>query len=81
MRGLLGKMSPTAAIIISAAFFALIHLKQYFGKIAVLDHEGFYQPLKELLQHYVQTGMLSQETMDRIVFAQTPDQLLDMIED
>ena len=61
--------------------FALIHLKQYFGKIAVLDHEGFYQPLKALLQHYVQTGMLSEETMGRIVFAETPDQLLDMLED
>jgi uncharacterized protein (TIGR00730 family) len=61
--------------------FALIHLKQYFGKIAVLDHEGFYQPLKALLQHYVNTGMLSEETMSRIVFAETPDQLLDMIED
>jgi uncharacterized protein (TIGR00730 family) len=61
--------------------FALIHLKQYFGKIAVLDHEGFYQPLKSLLQHYVQTGMLSEETMSRIMFAETPDQLLDMLED
>ena len=45
-----------------------------------LDHEGFYQPLKALLQHYVNTGMLSEETMSRIVFAETPDQLLDMIE-
>ena len=61
--------------------FALIHLKQYFGKIAVLDYEGFYQPLRALLQHYVDTGMLSQETMNRIVFAQTPDQLLDMLEE
>jgi predicted Rossmann-fold nucleotide-binding protein len=61
--------------------FALIHLKRYFGKIAVLDHEGFYQPLKALLQHYVETGMLSQETMGRIIFAETPDQLLDMLED
>jgi uncharacterized protein (TIGR00730 family) len=61
--------------------FALIHLKRYFGKIAVLDYEGFYQPLKALLQHYVETGMLSQETMGRIIFAETPDQLLDMLED
>ena len=61
--------------------FALIHLKQYSGKIAVLDYEGFYQPLKALLQHYVDTGMLPQETMDRMVFAQTPDQLLDMLEE
>lgn len=61
--------------------FALIYLKQYFGKIAVLDHEGFYQPLKALLQHYVQTGMLPQEAMDRVIFAETPDKLLDMLED
>lgn len=61
--------------------FALIHLKQYSGKIAVLDHEGFYQPLKALLKHYVETGMLPAATMDRMIFAQTPDQLLDMLED
>ena len=61
--------------------FALIHLKQYSGKIAVLDHEGFYQPLKALLQHYVDTGMLPAATRDRMIFAQTPDQLLDMLED
>ena len=61
--------------------FALIHLKQYFGKICVLDHEGFYQPLKQLLEHYVQTGMMSKETMDMVVFAKTSDELLDMLED
>ena len=61
--------------------FALIHLKQYFGKICVLDHEDFYQPLKQLLEHYVQTGMLSKETMEMIRFARTSEQLLDMLED
>lgn len=61
--------------------FALIHLKQYFGKILVLDYEGFYDPLKALLQHYVETGMLCEETMARIRFAQTPDELLDMLKD
>lgn len=61
--------------------FALIHLKQYFGKILVLDYEGFYEPLKALLQHYVETGMLSEETMACIRFAQTPDELLDMLKD
>ena len=61
--------------------FALIHLKQYFGNIMVLDYEGFYEPLKALLQHYVETGMLCEETMARIRFAQTPDELLDMLKD
>lgn len=60
---------------------ALIHLKQYNGKIMVLDHKGFYQPLKALLEHYVAEGMLSVETMARLHFAQTPDELLNLLED
>lgn len=61
--------------------FALIHLKQYDGKIMVLDHNGFYQPLKALLEHYVNCGMLSKETMAKLHFAKTADELLDLLED
>jgi uncharacterized protein (TIGR00730 family) len=60
--------------------FALIHLKQYDGKIMVLDHKGFYQPLKALLDHYVGCGMLSHETMAKLHFAQTAEELLDLLE-
>jgi uncharacterized protein (TIGR00730 family) len=59
--------------------FALVHLKQYFGKIFLLDHEGFYEPLKKLLQHYVDTKMLSEETRSKIVFAATPEEILDAL--
>lgn len=59
--------------------FALIHLKQYFGKILVLNYEGFYEPLRQLLEHYVQTRMLSEATMARICFASTTEELLDML--
>ena len=31
---------------------ALVHLKKYEGKVLLLDHEGFYEPLKALLKHY-----------------------------
>lgn len=58
---------------------ALIHLNQYSGKMFVLDHEGFYQPLKQLLEHYVRTCMLKKETYDVVKFASTPDELLDML--
>ena len=58
---------------------ALVHLKQYFGKIFLLDHEGFYEPLRQLLRHYVDTGMMSEETMSMINFAQTPDDILDAL--
>ena len=60
--------------------FALVHLKQYFGKIFLLNHEGFYEPLRQLLQHYVNTGMMTQETMSKINFAATPEEILDELE-
>ena len=60
--------------------FACIHLKQYGGRIFVLNHEGFYEPLRNLLQHYVDEKMLSQQTMDKIGFADTTEQLLEMLQ-
>ena len=60
--------------------FALVHLKQYFGKIFLLNHEGFYEPLRQLLQHYVDTGMMTQETMAKITFAGTPEEILDELD-
>lgn len=60
--------------------FALVHLKQYFGKIFLLNHNGFYEPLRQLLRHYVDTKMMTEETMSKINFAQTPDEILDALE-
>ena len=60
--------------------FALVHLKQYFGKIFILDHEGFYEPLRLLFRHYVDTKMMTEETMSKIIFAQTPNEILDALE-
>lgn len=60
--------------------FALVHLKQYFGKIFILNHEGFYEPLRLLLRHYVDTKMMTEETMSKIIFAQTLDEILDALE-
>ena len=60
--------------------FALVHLKQYFGKIFLLNHNGFYEPLRQLLRHYVDTRMMSEETMSKIIFAQTTDEILDALE-
>lgn len=60
--------------------FALVHLKQYFGKIFLLNHEGFYEPLRQLLRHYVDTKMMTEETMSKVVFAQDVDEILDALE-
>ena len=47
----------------------------------MLNHEGFYEPLRALLQHYVDERMLSQETMEKIRFADTPEHLLEMLQE
>lgn len=60
---------------------ALVHLKQYFGKITVLNHDGFYEPLKALLDHYVAAGMMTKETRGKVLFAETAEQLIEMLED
>jgi predicted Rossmann-fold nucleotide-binding protein len=60
---------------------ALVHLKRYFGKMALLNHDGFYEPLKVLLDHYVATGMMPQSTRDMVLFADTPEELLDLLEE
>ena len=60
--------------------FALVHLKQYFGKIFVLNHNGFYEPLRQLLKHYVDTGMMTEETMSKMVFAENWEEILGALE-
>ena len=59
--------------------FDLVHLKQYFGKIFLLNHNGFYEPLRQLLRHYVDTRMMTEETMSKVVFAQTTEEILDAL--
>ena len=59
---------------------ALVHLKQYFGKIFLLNHEGFYEPLRQLLQHYVDMKMMTEETMSKVVFAEKPQDILNSLE-
>ena len=61
--------------------FALVHLKQYFGKIFLLNHDGFYEPLRQLLQHYVDMKMMTEATMSKVVFAEKPQDILNALED
>ena len=61
--------------------FACVYLKQYDGRIFLLNYDGFYEPLRKLLQHYVDEGMVSQETMDKIRYADTPERLLEMLQE
>ena len=49
----------------------LAKLDLYKGKIIALDFDGFYEPLKALLDHYVTTGMLDSRSRRLIAFPKT----------
>lgn len=55
-------------------------LKKYNGEIFVLNLDGFYNPLKALLDHYVQTEMTAKADIDLIKFVNTPQELLENFE-
>ncbi len=61
--------------------FALVHLKQYSGKVIVLNHNGFYEPFRALLRHYVDMKMMTEETFSKIIFADSTDVILNLIQD
>ena len=56
--------------------FTLQYLGQYDGKVCLLNYDGFYEPLLTLLRQYVEVKMLPAETLERLVVASTPEELL-----
>lgn len=57
----------------------LAKLDQYHGRIIALNIDGFYEPLKEMLQHFLQTGMVGADTLALIEFPTTARELIDSI--
>lgn len=53
----------------------LAKLGQYRGLVAVLNLDGFYEPLKALLNHFVENGMLEPKDAALVHFADTPEEL------
>jgi hypothetical protein len=54
----------------------LAKLGRYPGKVVAFNFEGFYEPLKALLDHYVETGMLDRPSRRLIYFPETLDDFL-----
>ncbi|MBP3270540.1 MAG: TIGR00730 family Rossman fold protein [Bacteroidales bacterium] len=57
----------------------LAKLGLYPGRIFALNLDGFYDPLKALLDHYVATGMLDRSSRDLISFPETVSALEDAL--
>ena len=56
--------------------FTLLYLKQYDGKVCLLNYDGFYDPLVSLLKHYVDAKMMTDETLSKLIVANTVEELL-----
>ena len=54
----------------------LAKLGKYSGKVIAFNMDGFYEPLKVLLDHYVSTGMLDSRSRELISFPETVEALL-----
>ena len=58
----------------------LAKLGRYPGKVVAFNFEGFYEPLKALLDHYVETGMLDGPSRRLISFPETLDDFLTCVQ-
>ncbi len=54
----------------------LAKLGKYSGKVYALNLDGFYEPLKALLDHYVATEMLAERDRNLIEFPDTVEELI-----
>ena len=52
-------------------------LHKYDGPIFALNLDGYYEPLKSLFAHFVDTGMTAQADIDLVAFPDTVEQLLE----
>ncbi|MBR4818356.1 MAG: TIGR00730 family Rossman fold protein [Bacteroidales bacterium] len=58
----------------------LAKLNRYPGKVVAFNFEGFYEPLKALLDHYVGTGMLDKPSRRLISFPETLEEFLAIVQ-
>ena len=58
----------------------LVKLHRMEARIMAFDLDGFYQPLRNLLDHYVATGMMTQEDRNIISFPKTVEELMEKID-
>lgn len=57
----------------------LAKLERYSGKVIAFNLDGFFEPLKSLLDHYVATKMLDEESRNLIAFPETVEEVVALI--
>lgn len=62
-----------------AETLTLLKLNRYSGKIIVMNYDGFYEPFKALLQHYIDIKMLEPGFLEKISFPRTIEEFKELI--
>lgn len=57
----------------------LAKLGRFHGRIAALNLDGFFEPLKALLRHFVDEGMLEPEDAAMLTFVDTPEEFAEFL--
>lgn len=57
----------------------LVKLDRYPGKVVVMNYEGFYDPFKALLQHYIDIKMLEPHFLEKVSFPRTIEEFKALI--
>jgi uncharacterized protein (TIGR00730 family) len=57
----------------------LAKLGKYDGKIVAMNIDGFYEPLKALLNHFLKEGMVDEHTLTLISFPETVEEFASLI--
>ncbi len=57
----------------------LVKLRQYHGRVIVLNIDGFFNPFLQLLDHYVATGMLTTKDRQLVESYDTAEALLETL--
>ena len=58
-----------------AETYCLAKMGLYEGRVVAFNMEGFYEPLKAQLRHFVDTGMLYEDSLKLIHFPETIEEL------
>jgi len=57
----------------------LAKLSKFGGKVICYNYKGFYDKFADLLDYYVETGMLDAASRDLMLFPSTPDEFEKLI--
>lgn len=59
--------------------YTLAKLGKYNGRVIAFNYKGFYDGLKHMLDHFVETKMLDERTRNLIFFPETAQELSDLL--